>query len=170
MEIEYSETLNTNQETSLDKNNINNILNSNMNNSITEITISTNTVKYDHSKKMDLVKKINKIKKKEYLFEIFKIITSESDDYSENNNGVFIFFHNLSDDTYDKLDQYVNNIYKMYKQTNTSNIFNTEVSDTINNKYSDTIEIVPIDKNLSNKEKMIMRRKKYEEYITHNQR
>mgnify|MGYP000951179784 CR=1 FL=1 len=43
---------------------------------------------------MILVKKINKIKKKEYLINIFKIITKDSKDFSENNNGIFIFFHN----------------------------------------------------------------------------
>ena len=118
---------------------------------------------------MELVKKINKIKKKEYLIEIFKILTSETNDYSDNNNGVFIFFHNLSDDTYEKVESYVNNIYKLHKQINTSaNIFNSELSD-INQNISETIEISNNDKNLSNKEKMIMRRKKYEEYLNHNQ-
>ena len=41
---------------------------------------------YDHNKKMELVKKINKIKKKEYLINIFKIIKLYSKDYTENNN------------------------------------------------------------------------------------
>jgi hypothetical protein len=46
---------------------------------------------------------VSKIKKKEYLIKIFKIITQDNKDYTENNNGIFIFFHNLSDDTYYKL-------------------------------------------------------------------
>lgn len=153
MESEYSENCNFN------KNNIINIS--------TEITLGKTNF-FDHSKKIDIVKKINKIKKKEYLIDIFNLITLESKDYSENNNGIFIFFHNLSDELYEKIDSYVNNLYKLYKHVNTSAIFNSELSDTINN-YSDTIEISNIDKNLSNKEKMIMRRKKYEEYLNHNQ-
>jgi len=173
MEVEYSDSVNTNISS---KNNINNILNNKNLVKDDEVIIETtlneneiiNSVKYDHTRKIEIVKKINKIKKKEYLIEIFKIITSKTDDYSENNNGVFIFFHNLSDDTYEKVETYVNNIYKLHKQiTNTANIFNSELSDS--NILSETIEISNIDKNLSNKEKMIMRRKKYEEYLNHNQ-
>ena len=127
---------------------------------------------YDHNKKMELVKKINKIKKKEYLINIFKIILLHSKDYTENNNGVFIFFHNLSDDVYDQIDSYVNKIYKMHKKSSSTilNIYNTELSDS-QNFLSDTIEIdIDNDKNLSNKEKLIMRRKKYEKYLDQNQK
>jgi hypothetical protein len=123
---------------------------------------------YDHAKKMELVKKINKIKKKEYLLNIFKIILLHSKDYTENNNGVFVFFHNLSDEVYEQIDNYVNHIYKLYKKsTNILNIYNSELSETylIN---SDTNEIEN-DKKLSNKERLIMRRKKYEKYLDQNQ-
>lgn len=124
---------------------------------------------YDHNKKMELVKKINKIKKKEYLINIFKIILLHSKDYTENNNGVFVFFHNLEDEVYEKIENYVNKIYKMHKKSSTSilNIYNSELSDS-QNICSDTIEI-DNDKNLSNKEKLIMRRKKYEKYLDQNQ-
>jgi len=117
---------------------------------------------------MKLIKKINKIKKKEYLLNIFKIILLHSKDYTENNNGVFVFFHNLSDEVYEKIETYVNHIYKLHKKsTNILNIYNSELSETylIN---SDTIEIEN-DKNLSNKERLIMRRKKYEKYLDQNQ-
>jgi hypothetical protein len=126
---------------------------------------------YDHNKKMELVKKINKIKKKEYLINIFKIILLHSKDYTENNNGVFVFFHNLNDETYDNIESYVNKIYKMHKKSssNNLNIYNSELSDS-QNLLSDTIEIDnDNDKNLSNKEKLIMRRKKYEKYLDQNQ-
>ena len=116
---------------------------------------------------MELVKKINKIKKKEYILNIFKIIHSQSKDYTENNNGVFIFFHNLEDEVYEKIENYVNLIYKLHKKTEIINIFTSDLSDT-NLNISDTIEIEN-DKNLSNKENMIMRRKKYEEYLNQNQ-
>jgi len=129
--------------------------------------------KYDYSKKLQLVRKINKIKKKDYLLNIFKIILKDNKDFSENNNGVFIFFHNLTDETYEKLEMYVNYIFKLH-QKNTS----SELSDSIKN--SDIITIAAgtcsenkkeifIAGNLSNKEKSLLRRKKYEEYITCNQ-
>lgn len=125
---------------------------------------------YDHNKKMELVKRINKIKKKEYLVNIFKIILLHSKDYTENNNGVFIFFHNLEDEVYEQIESYVNGIYKVHKKSLSSNVFNiynSELSDSLN-FCSDTIEI-DNDKNLSNKEKLIMRRKKYEKYLDQNQ-
>lgn len=82
----------------------------------TEIIINAkNKEKYDYDKKMEIVKKINKIKKKEYLIHIFKIITQDNKDYTENNNGIFIFFHNLTDDIYDKIEIYINYIYKLHK-------------------------------------------------------
>jgi hypothetical protein len=125
----------------------------------------TKTSKYDYFKKMEIKKKIEKIKKKEYLVDIFSIITSSTKDFSENNNGMFVFFHDLTDETYEKVENYVNNIYKLYKtNTNIPNIFNSEISETVN----DTSNIIN-DKNLTNKEKMIQRRKKYEEYLSHNQ-
>ncbi len=123
---------------------------------------------YDHHKKMELVKKINKIKKKEYLIDIFKIILLHSKDYTENNNGVFVFFHNLEDEVYEQIENYVNKIYKMHKKSlNILNIYNSELSES-QNFCSDTIEIEN-DKHLSNKEKLIMRRKKYEKYLDQNQ-
>jgi hypothetical protein len=126
---------------------------------------------YDHNKKIELVKKINKIKKKEYLINIFKIILLHSKDFTENNNGVFVFFHNLSDEAYGDIENYVNKIYKMHKKTSSNilNIYNSDLSDS-QNFLSDTISIdVDNDKNLSNKEKLIMRRKKYEKYLDQNQ-
>ena len=130
-----------------------------------------NDSKFDYNKKMELVKKINKIKKKEYLINIFKIITSENKDYTENTNGVFIFFHNLSDDTYEKLETYVNYIYKLHSKNN-QNI--NVLSDSLNSiNVSELLEIsssaTDVNKNLSNKEKMLLRRRNYEEYINFNQ-
>jgi hypothetical protein len=159
MEVEYVNGT-TNEKPG---NDINKMLEINMEN---EITPKQKKTKYDHTKKMEIKKKIEKIKKKEYLIDIFKIITSETKDYSENNNGVFIFFHDLPDEVYEKVEAYVNNIYKLYKNNSNSisNIFNSEISEIIN-EYSDKDN----DKNLTNKEKMILRRKKYEEYLTCNQ-
>jgi hypothetical protein len=129
---------------------------------------NTTFIKYDHSKKMEIKKRIEKIKKKEYLIDIFKIITDEiKDAYTPNKNGIFLFFHNLSDETYEKVENYVNNVYKMHKNNinmNSSNIFNTEISETLNENKEDVDE-----KFLTNKEKIILRRKKYENYLSHNQ-
>ncbi len=144
------------------------------NDNTTDIIIKIS--KYDHNKKLELANKINKIKKKDYLVNIFKIIASGSKDFTENTNGVFVFFHNLDDETYEKVETYVNHIYKLHrKKHSVKNILSSELSDSIIN-YSDTIESelpetdLDANKELSNKEKMIMRRKKYEEYLVQNQR
>lgn len=147
--------------------------NSNLDEEPTDITIDNkNNSKFDYNKKMELVKKINKIKKKEYLINIFKIITSENKDYTENTNGVFIFFHNLSDSVYEKIENYVNYIYRVHSK-NSQSINN--LSDSLNSfNVSELIELsssnLPdINKNLSNKEKILLRRRNYEEYINFNQ-
>ena len=150
----------------MDKNLNNEYLNENLNEkNINSIEIKSK--KYDYNKKMDIVNKINKIKKKEYLLNIFKIITNNTKDYTENNNGVFIFFHNLDDSVYDQLENYVNNIFKIHKKSNKKilDILSSEYSDS--NIYSETIDYE--NKDLSNKEKMIFRRKKYENYLNKNQ-
>lgn len=67
---------------------------------------------YDYNFKVDLINKINKIKKKEYLINIFKIVYKDNQKYSINNYGIMMYFHNLSDDTYLKLDKYINSIYE----------------------------------------------------------
>jgi hypothetical protein len=168
MEVEYTESNDSSSEfkkieSESETHNINNLLEKNSVNVITVNPIKN--VKFDHIKKMEIKKKIEKIKKKEYLVDIFKIITSHTQDYSENNNGMFVFFHDLSDETYEKVDNYVNNIYRLYKTNNNStNIFNSEISETINEQSEKNI-----DKGLTTKEKIIFRRKKYEEYLCHNQ-
>jgi hypothetical protein len=127
--------------------------------------------KYDYTKKMELVKKIQKIKKSEYLINIFKIIKLHSKKYNINSNGIFVMFHDLSDDVYDNIDNYVNTIYKLHKKSlSVVNIYDSEYSESqiIQSILSDTIEF-DNEKNLSNKEKVIMRRKKYEKYLDQNQ-
>jgi hypothetical protein len=169
MEVEYTDSNNSSSElkkteNTFDASDINSAIETNSSSNV--ITLNAQkSVKFDHVKKMEIKKKIEKIKKKEYLIDIFKIITSHTQDYSENNNGVFIFFHDLSDEIYEKVDNYVNNIYRLYKTNNNSgNIFNSEISESIGDNSEKNI-----DKHLTNKEKIIFRRKKYEEYLSHNQ-
>lgn len=69
---------------------------------------------------------------------------------------------------------YVNYIFKLHQKN-----YNSELSDSIRNSdiistitsgaYGDNKKEIHIAGNLSNKEKSLLRRKKYEEYITCNQ-
>jgi hypothetical protein len=125
---------------------------------------------YKYCDKIELVKKINKIKKKEYLINIFKIISENTDNYTENNNGIFIFFHNLDNEVYHKIENYVNLIYKIHHETNITNIFNSDTqllnSENINDSDNKSENN---DNELSNKEKVLLRRKKYKRYLDYNQ-
>ena len=127
--------------------------------------------KFDYGRKMELVKKIEKIKKSDYLVNIFKIIKSHSKNYNINNNGIFVFFHDLSDEAYESVENYVNSIYKLHKKSsNKINIYDSEYSESqiIQSILSDTIELNN-EKELSNKEKVIKRRKNYAKYLVQNQ-
>lgn len=127
--------------------------------------------KFDYSRKMELVRKIEKIKKSDYLINIFKIIKAHSKNYNINNNGIFVFFHDLSDEAYESVENYVNSIYKLHKKSqNKINICDSEYSESqmIQSILSDTIELNN-EKELSNKEKVIKRRKNYAKYLDQNQ-
>ena len=70
--------------------------------------IIINKTKYNYEFKINLKNKIEKIKKKSNLVKIFMIINEEETGYVENNNGIFMYIHNLKDITYNKLDKYIN--------------------------------------------------------------
>ena len=67
-----------------------------------------NKTNYNYDFKINLKNKIEKIKKKSNLVKIFMIINEEEKGYVENNNGIFMYIHNLKDITYNKLDKYIN--------------------------------------------------------------
>ena len=72
--------------------------------------ILINKTKYTYDFKNMLKNKIEKIKKKSHLIKIFMIIDSEKKGYVENNNGIFLYIHDLEDETYFKLNKYVSSI------------------------------------------------------------
>jgi len=76
--------------------------------------LENNTNLWSKDQKTNLLKKIQKIKKKEHLQQIFKIIRDSNHPYTKNKNGIFLFFHNLHDDTYTTIEDYINNIYNTY--------------------------------------------------------
>jgi hypothetical protein len=122
---------------------------------------NTNNI-FDYHRKIELTKKINKITKKIHLVNIFKIIEEHNAEFTENDNGVFVLFHNLPNDAYVKIENYVNTVYhnhqqkKLNNELTTNTIENYTLSDDNNNN------------DLSNKEKIILKRKKYEEFINNN--
>lgn len=85
----------------------NNIINNKDNN---EDIILDKVVKYNYDFKINLKNKIEKIKRKSNLVKIFMIINEENKGYVKNNNGIFMYIHDLEDKTYKKLDIYINSL------------------------------------------------------------
>ena len=97
---------------------------------------------------------------------ILQLILVENKEYTLNSNGLFIFFHNLSDKTYNKINNYVENIYNKHTQNKIS---------FAEKEYSKTDKIIhdydfmsdfndEAYASLSNKEKMFLRKKNYDEF------
>jgi hypothetical protein len=84
--------------------------NNEIKNEINEEIILNNKTIYNYEFKINLKNKIEKIKKKSNLVKIFMIINEENKEYVENNNGIYIYIHDLKESTYKKLDTYINSI------------------------------------------------------------
>lgn len=78
------------------------------NNSETNInSITSDSKRYNHNDKKDLIKRISNIKNKKCYIKIFKIIYNNNNNYTRNENGVFFNITNLSDDILYKIDNIV---------------------------------------------------------------
>ena len=120
--------------------------------------------------KKDLANRIQKIKRKKYLKKIMKIIIKNNEKYLENNNGVYMFFHNLKNETYSELEICLKSIEKKIK--NKSNLTNeSPLSDTKYKPYIEKNNNILNQSNilrLSNTEKNLIKRKAYDKKIENN--
>ena len=64
---------------------------------------------YTHEQKEKLARRISKIKNKQKLIDILKIIQKDPsyNGITENNNGIFLLFHKMTNDTYSKIEKYI---------------------------------------------------------------
>ena len=62
---------------------------------------------YSYDKKKRLAKKISTLKRKKDMVKILEIISEDNTNITENQNGLFMFFHKLNDATYHKIDLYL---------------------------------------------------------------
>ena len=92
---------------------------------------------YSYDKKEKLARKIEKLKSKKHLVDVFKIIKRDpnTDEVLDNISGLFMFFHKLNDDTYIKIEKYL----KSLKKTNEISTC-SEFSDSmlISDSFTDT--------------------------------
>ena len=115
---------------------------SSINNASTGVSISAsaNAGVYPYDKKKRLAKKISTLKKKEDMVKILEIIYEDNKNITENQNGLFMFFHKLNDSTYHKIDLYLRMNTK--KKTSDENKSLDESSSSFisyaKNEFSDT--------------------------------
>ena len=66
---------------------------------------------YSYNDKLYLFNHLSKITDKNHIRDIIKIISFKNDKFIfEQDNGTYIKFNELTDDTYRELEQYLNNI------------------------------------------------------------
>lgn len=125
-------------------------------------------MEYSHERKKKLANTIGKLKKRDNLIKILTIIKENNPDLetSNNNNGVFMMFHNLNDKTYEKIEEFL----KELKSKSTSESL-SETSEKIEYQpYAmdefPSQDVLSPKLKYSNKEKNIIKRKKYTDLLT----
>ena len=117
---------------------------------------------YTYEQKEKLARRISKIKNKQKLIDILKIIQKDSsyDGMTENNNGIFMLFHKLRNETYYKIEKYLKKNFNTTSDepfTDSLSVNNIEIS------YSNDFDLDNQSKfKYSNKEKCIIKRKLYD--------
>jgi hypothetical protein len=126
---------------------------------------------YTHEKKKKIADKITKITNKKDQLRLFKIIYEDNKQITENNNGLFMFFHKMNNQTYLKLEKELKKINKKKKYYIDS--VNSESFSTEKKEYTPyTLEDFPSQKGISpklkysNKEKNLLKIQKYNNKIT----
>jgi hypothetical protein len=139
---------------------------------------------YSYDKKEKLARKIEKLKSKKHLVDVFKIIKRDpnTDEVLDNISGLFMFFHKLNDDTYIKIEKYLKSLKKTNEistcsEFSDSMLISDSFTDTNNESNVDNgpkqTELVhdaftsfdEIKSKYSNKEKCIIKRKLYDEAL-----
>ena len=64
--------------------------------------------KYSYNAKIRLRDRVECLPKKSQFIKVYNIITPKS--YTENNNGILIYFHNLSNETYRDLEIFLDDV------------------------------------------------------------
>ena len=110
-----------------------------------------------------IVDKISKIRKKKYLEEIRDIIIENNPQIkiTENANGLFFHFHNLTQETYSKINSLLKKISKVKKTYNVDHLSSEYIP------YSNDDYLFSSDTKLkySNREKNIIKRKIYDKEL-----
>jgi hypothetical protein len=131
-----------------------------------------NNYEYSHERKKKLVDKISKIRDKKDIVKIFKIIYADNKSISENNNGLFMLFHELKDTTYDEIENEIKKINKQKKYLTVNGTVSPEKTSTKKKEYRPYVQDeFPSQKGISpklkfsNKEKTIIQKMRNDKNI-----
>lgn len=121
---------------------------------------------YSSDKKKRLADKISKLKKKEDMVKILEIIYEDNKNITENQNGLFMFFHKLNEQTYYKIEQYIKKINKRHMSEDRSDALSDkkEYKSYSADDFPEQEKLNPKLK-YSNKEKNIIKRQRYDEHL-----
>lgn len=118
---------------------------------------------YTHEEIKKIASKISKIKNKKILIKIYKLIKSDPKvgHITENSNGLFLHFHNLSNNIYKEIDEIITSYNnKNIKKTSIHHVYTPYSHD----EFPSQEYIAPKLK-YSNKEKNLLKRDRYNKYI-----
>ncbi len=114
-----------------------------------------------------ILKKIENVKERKHIEKIKEIIYKENSNLSvtKKSDGILLFFHNLNQSTYKRLDRFFDKIDndKILKATSYSESLNISNSD--NNTETNTEQCESPQIKLSNTEKKILKKKEYHKQI-----
>ena len=121
---------------------------------------------YPYSKKKKLAAMISKLKKKEDMITVMNIISGDDVNITENQNGLFLIFDNLSDSTYHKLENCLATLKKVPTISTSSECLSDNSSDKKKyTSYFNEESITTQDIKYTSKERNIIKRQRYENII-----
>jgi len=116
---------------------------------------------YPYKKKVSLSESISKLKVKDDFIKVMKIIHKHNEDVAEiiteNNSGIFLFFHNLKNQTYYELEEFM----KTFKTA--PNADKKEYTPYAKNEFTRQKGLSPKFKYSNDEKKIIRKNKKYEQ-------
>ncbi len=117
--------------------------------------------KFSHYEKKKIVYKIEQLKQKKHFVKLFKIINKETNNYTQNKNGIFININNLSQKTLEQI-----NIF-LLKLEEEDDIIDSTTSSIGYQPYSmdEFSDYKSYGPKLTNHEKNIIKRNRYEKNI-----
>lgn len=110
--------------------------------------------KYSFESKKKLKEHIEKLTERENIEKIKQLIFKNNPNlsYTQNSSGILLFFHNLTDDTYNKIDLFLRRIdNQKIKQITSCTEDDDNITAEISDSYTNNIRLSSLEKNIIKK-------------------